>query len=71
MKLLGKSAGFIFLLLFLTSFFSLPASASNQTDVTDIRFWSFPEYTRVVISLTDQVEYTQKRLSNPFSLRSG
>jgi len=65
MKLLGKSAGFIFLLLFLTSFFSLPASASNQTDVTDIRFWSFPEYTRVVISLTDQVEFSKKRLSNP------
>lgn len=65
MKLLGKSAGFSFWLLFLTHFFSLPAFASNPVDVTDIRYWSFPDYTRVVISLTDQVEYSKKRLSNP------
>ena len=65
MKLLGKSVAFSFLLLFLTYFFSLPAFASNPVDVTDIRYWSFPEYTRVVISLTDQVEFSKKRLSNP------
>ncbi len=49
----------------------MPAGA---VDVTDISYWSYPEYTRVVISLTDQVEFTQKRLSNPdrlyFDLRN-
>jgi len=74
MKSLGKSVAFLILLLFLTHFFSLSAFASNPVDVTDIRYWSFPEYTRVVISLTDQVEFTKKRLSNPdrlyFDLKS-
>ena len=65
MKLLGKAAFFLFLILLLTPLFSLSAFASNTTDVTDIRYWSFPGYTRVVITLTDQVEFSRKRLSNP------
>jgi hypothetical protein len=40
------------------NFFS-SAFAAAKVDVTDIRYWSFPEYTRVVISLTDQVEYNK------------
>ncbi len=39
--------------------------ASDSVDVTDIRFWSYPQYTRVVISLSDTTEFTNKRLSNP------
>ena len=61
MKLLSK----FLMLLFLTHLFSLPAFASNPVDVTDIRYWSFSGYTRVVISLTDRVEFSKKRLSNP------
>ena len=65
MKSLRKSTGLLFLLVFLMHFFSLPSSAADTVGVTDIRYWSYPEYTRVVISLTDQVEFSRKRLSNP------
>jgi len=65
MKFLSRSAGFLFLFMVLTFFVPLPSFAAGAVDVTDIRYWSYPEYTRVVISLTDQVEFTQKRLSNP------
>jgi N-acetylmuramoyl-L-alanine amidase len=65
LKQFAKLTGFVSLLTFLICSFPLPSYASDTADVTDIRFWSFPGYTRVVISLTDQVEYAQKRLSNP------
>jgi len=42
-----------------------PSSAAEQIDVTDIRFWSYPDYTRVVISLTDNPDYVVNRLSDP------
>ena len=47
------------------SAFSSLSVAATPVDVTDIRFWSYPGYTRVVISLTDQVEFSQKRLAAP------
>lgn len=53
------------LLLSMTSFTPLSASADELIDVTDIRYWSYPGYTRVVISLAESPEYTGKRLSNP------
>ena len=65
MKILSRSAGFLFLFIALTLLVSRPSFAAGSVDVTDIRYWSYPEYTRVVISLTDQAEFTQKRLSNP------
>jgi len=65
MKFLTRLAGFLFLFIVLTLFVPFPSFAAGAVDVTDIRYWSYPEYTRVVISLTDQVEFTQKRLSNP------
>ncbi|GAB4482303.1 MAG: N-acetylmuramoyl-L-alanine amidase [Thermodesulfovibrionales bacterium] len=34
-------------------------------EVTDIRYWSYPEYTRIVITLSDETEFTQKRLTGP------
>lgn len=41
------------------------ASAGTKVDVSDIRFWSYPDYTRVVVTLSDTPEYTKNRLSNP------
>lgn len=52
-----------FLALSLLSPSSSPATAG--LDVTDIRYWSYPDYTRVVISLTGSPDYTGNRLSNP------
>ena len=65
MKFLSRSAGFLFLFIALTLFVPHTSFAAGRVDVTDIRYWSYPEYTRVVISLTDQVEFTQRRLSSP------
>ena len=62
MRTFSKSISFLFLFIVV---FSLPAFAAARVDVTDVRYWSFPEYTRVVISLTDQVEYSKNRLANP------
>jgi N-acetylmuramoyl-L-alanine amidase len=42
-----------------------PSSAAEQIDVTDIRYWSYPDYTRVVINLTDNPDYVGNRLSDP------
>ena len=46
-------------------FFPLISFAENRVDITDLRYWSYPDYTRVVISLSDQVEFTKNRLSGP------
>ncbi|MDA8084949.1 MAG: N-acetylmuramoyl-L-alanine amidase [Nitrospiraceae bacterium] len=45
--------------------FSSYGIAAERTRVSDIRFWSFPEYTRVVVTMSDLPEFTQNRLSNP------
>jgi N-acetylmuramoyl-L-alanine amidase len=50
------------LMLFCLSSFS---SAAEKTEVNDIRFWSYPDYTRVVISLTEIPQYSRSRLANP------
>jgi len=49
----------------LSSFLPSFSSAADKIDVTDIRYWSYPDYTRVVISLTDNPDYAGNRLSNP------
>lgn len=41
------------------------SSAAELIDVTDIRYWSYPDYTRVVISLTSNPDYSRNRLANP------
>lgn len=50
-----------------TLLFILPAvsSALEISEVTDVRYWSSPEYTRVVVNLSGNIEYTKNRLSNP------
>jgi N-acetylmuramoyl-L-alanine amidase len=74
MKALGKSISFLSLLILLMHISPFPSFAADTVDVTDIRYWSFPEYTRVVINLTDQVEFSKNRLANPdrlyFNLRN-
>lgn len=49
------------LIVFLTP---LCADASG-IDIKNIRFWSSERYTRVVVDLTNQVEFSVNRLSNP------
>ncbi len=64
---LNKSSRRI-LLLFLIAllFFSFPLSANaDHAIVKNIRYWSSPDYTRVVIDLTNSVEFFRNRLSNP------
>jgi len=62
-KFKSLASALLFLALFLVPPFS--SSASDKIDVTDIRYWSYPDYTRVVISLTDNPEYSRNRLVNP------
>ncbi len=38
---------------------------SGIVDVTDISYWSYADYTRVVVTLSDKAEYSGKRLANP------
>jgi len=52
---------FLSILLLIPSF----SSASDKIDIKDIRYWSYPDYTRVVISMTDSPSYTKNRLANP------
>lgn len=67
MKGLGRIGSFPLLLLGITLLVSLPsdADASRNAEVKDIRFWSYPAYTRVVISLGEEVDFTSNRLSHP------
>lgn len=51
----------------LVCLFSLPAFviASGKTEVKSIRYWSSPDYTRIVVDLSEPVEFSKNRLSNP------
>jgi len=54
------------LLVLLSVFFSFPAvSFSEVTEITDISYWSYPDYTRVVVSMSERAGFAKKRLSNP------
>ena len=44
---------------------SYPVHAAKTIEVTEIRYWSYPEYTRVVINLSDHADYAENRLSRP------
>jgi N-acetylmuramoyl-L-alanine amidase len=48
-------------LLFLTT----SSIASEQIDVKGIRYWSSPDYTRVVVDLSGSIEFSTNRLSDP------
>ena len=55
---------FIFLVLF-SLIFPSSVPAAEKIEVSDIRFWSYAEYTRVVISLSDTADFAQNRLAQP------
>ncbi len=40
-------------------------AAADRVEVSDIRYWSYPDYTRIVISLSDPAKFTENRLANP------
>jgi N-acetylmuramoyl-L-alanine amidase len=40
-------------------------AASGPIEIKGIRYWSSPDYTRVVVDLTGTTEYSQNRLANP------
>jgi len=63
-RIYGQTAGLLILLVAVLCL-SPVADAADIIDITDIRFWSYPDYTRVVITLSDTPEYTNNRLSNP------
>ena len=40
-------------------------TASGKIEVKNIRYWSTPDYTRVVIDLSEPVEFSKNRILNP------
>ncbi len=68
----------LFILTSLFSLFTLLLSASaiaaDKAEVRNIRYWSSQGYTRIIIDLSQPVEFTKKRLSSPdrlyFDLKS-
>lgn len=61
-SLIYKRSLYAIFFFFSLSSFSFP---SERPEVTDIRFWSHPDYTRIVINLSDMTEFTKNRLLNP------
>lgn len=57
----GLSLVFVFLIFFISS----NVLADKFVEVKDIRQWSHEGYTRVVVDLTGDVEFLQKRISEP------
>jgi N-acetylmuramoyl-L-alanine amidase len=47
------------------SFIPSLSHAEARVEVTDVSYWSYPDYTRIVIALSDNAEFTEKRLSDP------
>ena len=50
---------------FLLITFPSVSDASGTAELKGIRYWSSPEYTRVVVDLSGTVEYSQNQLANP------
>ncbi|MFZ6016630.1 MAG: N-acetylmuramoyl-L-alanine amidase [Nitrospirota bacterium] len=46
-------------------FLPLFSIASSKIDVKGIRYWSSPDYTRVVVDLSEPVEFSKNHISNP------
>ncbi|MBI5641452.1 MAG: N-acetylmuramoyl-L-alanine amidase [Nitrospirae bacterium] len=55
----------LFLFLLLPSLSQAEPGAENSIDVTDISFWSYPHYTRIVVSLSGKTLFVKKHLANP------
>jgi N-acetylmuramoyl-L-alanine amidase len=54
-----------YIALFLVFFSPSLLIASGNVKVKDIRYWSGPDYTRVVIDLSESVDFRKNRLANP------
>jgi N-acetylmuramoyl-L-alanine amidase len=56
-----------FIPLFLSNLFflPLPSVASEKIEVKDIRYWTSPDYTRVVVDLSGLTEFSKNTLSDP------
>ncbi len=54
--------GFFFVAVLLSPVVSF---AQHKVDVTAVRYWSYPDYTRLVIDLSDSTEFTRHRLAGP------
>ncbi|MDH5202748.1 MAG: N-acetylmuramoyl-L-alanine amidase [Nitrospirota bacterium] len=65
----SKSKGvlqFVVILFLISIFFFFSSSAaSHKIDVKGIRYWSSPDYTRVVVDLSGPVEFSKNRIANP------
>jgi N-acetylmuramoyl-L-alanine amidase len=59
-RVLGICMAFSFLL-----FFHSLSYAGAEVEITGIRCWSYPDYTRVVIDLSGSAEFTENRLTAP------
>lgn len=60
----GIISGISLIIVALSCFPSLSFS-DTRVDVTDVSYWSYPDYTRIVITLSDSADFTKKRLSDP------
>ncbi len=55
----------IFISLIGISFLLTQSNASSSAVITDIRFWSAPDHTRVVLDLSDPIQYESLALEKP------
>ena len=63
------SRNFIFLSLLGFLFILFDPSGARAALVTDVRFWSAPDHTRVVLDLTEPIEYESSSQESPPQLR--
>ena len=55
----------ITLLIFIGISILTPLASAGAPQITDIRFWSAPDHTRVVVDLTEPIEYEGSSQENP------
>lgn len=61
----GSNIFFVFVVLAVLVCSPLPINAAGQAKVREIRHFSSPDYTRIVIDLSSPAEFSKNRLSNP------
>jgi N-acetylmuramoyl-L-alanine amidase len=61
----GSNRFFVFVVLAVFVYSPLPVNAAEQAKVKEIRHFSSPDYTRIVIDLSSPTEFSRNRLSNP------
>lgn len=67
-NLMARPAIWLFITLFIASFHTGAYPASNGTKVVDIRHWSNPNYTRIVIDLSRKAEFNYHLLKKDPSI---